>query len=308
MKNQHILSMLLFVLLLGAMSSCKAPAAYQKSLVTFSQGAELEMRERYREVAATLPANFANLDQLYPATGAIDPRLTAEKCYEEASKAAATALKGEAQLRKLNVLDNTYAIQALIFWRQEKYAAAKTTASKAEPLLEEDKGDENDRRDLAMMQALPGLINLDLAYGALEKAIELGKTLLATTNPAEQAAIYQQLKNSYQQFATSEADGAPSVVRALTLLDRATAAAGEEQAVKLYLLNSQLAGLDTWGDLLVATFNAARRSEAPSTDLEWISGERTRYEASVTAHLAKLANSLPDGKNNKLYIYWKQVL
>lgn len=307
MLNKMNINSLVLLLVMIVFSSCQAPEAYRRAATAFSQGSESEMRGRFIDLAGETPTGMVAISDIYPAPPA-DPERTADQYYQEAMKELGTALKGESQLSKINVLDNALAIKALTQWRSGEYDAAKATAEQALPLLEQDNGGEDDARDRTMMQALPGLINVDKAYAALQQTLDLGKQLTSAGGDDEKQTLFTQIKQNYLDFASSEADGASSVARALSMLQTAYDEVPEEGSLRLYLLNAQLAGLDSWGDLRTETFKAARRSNAGEEEMAWLEQERRGYEDMVTDYLSRLAGSSEEGEDSKLYRFWKRVL
>jgi tetratricopeptide (TPR) repeat protein len=299
---------LFFALVLFSLSSCTATKAYQDAQTAFSQGATLEMQERFGDAADQLPSNFVYFDDLYKSNSPIEEGATAAGYYASAMGGITKALKGEGQLKKVMALDNAYAIKALTHWRQGEYDEAREVAEKAVPLLQQDAGEENDIRDLAMMQALPGLINMDESYEALREIKEKGDALANAQTVTEKSVLYDQIKAIYLEFVSSEEDGAHSVVRGLTLIERAIEQMEGESAINIYLRNAQLAGMDNWGDILEVVFLSARRLNASAEEVNWVMEERSTYNTNVKAYLAKLEAALPNGKDNKLYAYWARLL
>jgi tetratricopeptide (TPR) repeat protein len=297
----------LSLVLLG-FSSCEATKSFQEAQTAFSQGATVEMKERFGDAAGQLPSNFVYFDDLYKSNAPIDEGNTAAGYYEVAMGAINKCLKGEGQLKKATALDNAYAIKALTHWRQGDYDEAREVARKAVPLLQQNTGEENDVRDLAMMQALPGLINMDESFGALSNIKELGEALANARTVSEKAVIYDQIKEIYLTFVASEEDGASSVVRGLSLIERAITQMEGESAIKIYLRNAQLAGMDNWGDILEVVFLSARRLNASPEEVNWVMEERSTYNTKVKDYLGKLEAALPNGKDNKLYAYWVRLL
>lgn len=317
MRKLNIIQFSIIILTITLLSGCKAPEAYSNALDAFSSGATLEMKDRFpaedAESGAELPGDFMFFDDLYATSKTADPSKAFTDYYKEALDYANTALKGASQLKKNKMLDNAYAIKALILWRQTEFDAAKTTASEAEPLLSHDSGQENDVRDLAMMQALPGLINVEKAYQALErsKAIVANLGPLSIQGADERQAAYEEIKGLYQDFVISETDGATSIKRGLDIIDRAIDNVDDNSAIVLYLKNAQLAGLDTWGDVLANVFIASRRlsvSEFAPDAGTWVSTEREKYELEMNNTLLELSKLLSSGENHKLYKYWKKTL
>lgn len=299
---------LFFALVVLSLSSCEATKAYQEAQTAFSQGATVEMKERFGDAADQLPSNFVYFDDLYKSQAPIDESESAAAYYEKAMSHITKSLKGEGQLKKAMALDNAYAIKALTQWRQGKYDEAREVAEKAVPLLQDNAGEEDDIRDLAMMQALPGLINMDESFGALTEIKALGDTLANAPTVSEKAVIYEQIKAVYLAAVSSEEDGAKSVTRGLALIERAIEGMNGESAIELYLRNAQLAGMDNWGDILEVVFLSARRLNASAEEVNWVMEERSTYSGNVKTYLGKLEATLPDGKDNKLYTYWARLL
>lgn len=308
MSKSTLFSLGYAVSLAVLLTSCNAAKLYQEAQTAFSQGAEREMRDRYANAAVALPPNFVNFHQLYKGTAAVDTNQSATKYYETALAAVTKAQKGATQLSKLNALDNAVALEALAHWRLQAYETAKSVADKALPLLDDNTREENDQRDRAMMTALPGLINMDIAYQGLTAAQAQARTLTADMDAAQQQAIYQSVKDAYLRHIDANADGASSVVRGLDLIERALLGVKDNPPMSVYLRCSQLAGVDTWGDMLEELFKIARRSNADAAEIQWVSQERIRFEGVRTAYLAKLEGELRDGKQNKLYKYWQTLL
>lgn len=307
MKNNSIYS-LLGLLVLGLLSSCQATEAYRRAQTAFSQGAAVEMQERFADAADQLPSNFVYFNDLYQSSTPADPDRTADGYYEDAMGEVATALKGKGQLEKSFALDNAYAIQALSMWRLGMHDQAKNIAKIAVPLLEKNEGDESDTRDLAMMQALPGLINIDESFTAMQEIQELGNALASSSDEAERRSQYEQIKTLFTDHYLSEDDGAPSVTRGLALIERAIDNIEGESAISLYLLNAQLAGIDNWGDAFQVVFLSARRLNDSPEELQWVVDGRDQYRDLVREYLKKLENAVPGGEDDKLYLYWVRLL
>lgn len=317
MKNRTINQSWILILILIVFNSCHALEDYGSAVEAFSEGAALEMEKRFPAQDATsgaeLPADFIFFDDLYQTSGNVDATMAFSKYYDRALEKANAALKGAAQLEKNNMLDNAYAIKALTYWRQGDYDAANELARQAEPLLRQDNGGEDDVRDLAMMQALPGLINIEKAYAALEesqKSME-GLAAIAALGSEERHVFYNTIKASYTESVTSTADGAASISRGLSLIQRAIDNVDDNDEIILYLRNAQLASMDTWGDMLLNVFNASRRlsvSQFAPEEIEWINDERKAYDKRLVEYLHLLGEELPGGERNKLYKYWKAVL
>jgi tetratricopeptide (TPR) repeat protein len=295
-------------LVLFSFSSCEATKAFQEAQTAFSQGATVEMQERFADAADQLPNNFVYFDDLYKSNAPIAEGATAAGYYESAMGGITKALKGEGQLKKAMALDNAYAIKSLTHWRKGEYDEAREAAEKAVSLGQEDGGEENDIRDLAMMRAMPGLINMDASYNALSEIKPLGEALANAETVSEKAVLYNQIKAIYLTSVISGEDGASSVTRGLSLIERAIDQIDGESAIKIYLRNAQLAGMDNWGDILEVVFLSARRLNASAEEVNWVMEERSTYNTNVKTYLAKLEAALPSGKDNKLYTYWARLL
>ncbi len=296
------------VLLTVLFTSCQATEAYRRAQTAFSQGAAIETRDRFADAQVELPSNFFYFNDFYRTSTDIDPNRSASAYYADALQEVSAALKGKKQLSKNFALDNAYAIQALSLWRLGKYEEAKKVATVAVPLLEVNDADESDFRDLAMMQALPGLINIDESYTALEQIQKLGKALAGTEDEEEQKETYEQIKTLFTNYYLSNEDGAPSVTRGLAIIERAITNAEEGNAVGMYLRNAQLAGIDNWGDAFQVVFLSARRMDDNPEDGMWVLEGRDNYQGLVKSYMSKLEASLEDGKANKIYQYWTQIL
>lgn len=308
MSKPTLLSFGYAVLLAVLLTGCNAAKSYQQAQTAFSQGAEREMRDRYANAAVALPPNFVNFNQLYKGTAPADTTLSASAYYKNALAAVTKALKGAAQLEKLDALDNATALEALTHWRLQDYNTAKIVADKALPLLDDNPREENDQRDRAMMTALPGLINMDAAYQGLLSAKAQAAQLSADMDDTQKQAIYDGVKATYLRHISADTDGASSVVRGLDLIERAIAGVRDNPNMTVYLRCAQLAGVDTWGDMLEEVFKVARRMGANAEEVAWVSQERNRFEGIRTAYLAKLEGELRDGRQNKLYKYWQTLL
>ncbi|MCB0639187.1 MAG: hypothetical protein KDC54_21315 [Lewinella sp.] len=310
MSKRYLIQVLMVCLLLA---SCEAPKAYQQALEAFSQGATLELQQQLAAAESAPPEGMIQLEALYSPSQAVDASRTPATYYGAALAAAETALRGEDQLRKHQMLDNTYAIQALTQWKLSQFAEALASAEMAEPLLMDDQGGENDQRDLAMVRALPGLINLDQAFTRLQQVRLLAAGVEQARAGGETARreLYQQIKAAYQEAVTDESAGATSINRGLALLKRSAELSNADEPVLIYLVNARLAGLDTWGDMLQEVFMASRRlsvSQFLPNEGEWIAGERNRYNLAVAATLEELANLMGVGEDNAVYQFWKSIL
>lgn len=97
-------------------------------------------------------------------------------------------------------------------------------------------------------------------------------------------------------------------MRGLALIERAIGNMQGESAIKMYLRNAQLAGIDNWGDAFQVVFLSARRLNDSSEELNWVVEGRDLYKDLVRSYLQKLIATLPNGKDNKLYLYWARLL
>ena len=300
-------SLLLFVLAAG-LTNCKTTEAYERAQTAFSQGATVEMRERFDAAAGQMPDNFVYFDDLYQRPATPEEGKSADDYYRQALTEINQALKAEGPLKKIMALDNALAIKALAQWRGGRLEEARASAEQAIPLLETNEGEENDVRDLAMMRALPGLINLDQSYAASLQVQAWGRALTAAATVEEKVALYRQIKDTYQTTVIDEADGAASIARGLDLIERAVEMMDGESAIELYLRNAQLAGIDNWGDMLEVLDLSARRVNESPEDIVWAKAQRSEYEARIVTYLGKLEAALPGGKDDKIYLYWKRLL
>ena len=75
---------LFFSLVLWSFSSCEATKAYEQAQTAFSQGATVEMKERFADAADQLPGNFAYFDDLYKSNLPLDENESATGYYEMA--------------------------------------------------------------------------------------------------------------------------------------------------------------------------------------------------------------------------------
>jgi hypothetical protein len=310
MLNRSFAGLLLVFLLI---TSCRSPQAYQSALEAFSQGAELELRQQFAAAEVAPPQDLLQLDALYPPAKDPDDGRTPASYYNAALVSVTTALQGAAQLEQQHMLDNAYAIQALSQWKLNLFDEARTTAAKAEPLLSEDHGDENDVRDLAIMRALPGLIYLDQAFASLQKVrlLAAGVEDARAAGENDRRELYLSIKDTYRQSVADESDGAASVRRGLALIERAGDMTSADEPVLIYLVNARLAGLDTWGDMLQEVFMASRRLSVSSflpEEADWIMDERGRYDTTVRQTLEELAGLLGDDEAHPVYQFWKSIL
>lgn len=295
-------------------SSCQAPEAYRKAAEAFSQGAELETRAFFSEGNRAIPDEMITLDTFYRASAPADKNKTAQEYYRNALQQIDKALGGAAQLKKNNMLDNALTIKSLTSWRMDQYEQALANAAEAESLLINDRDGKEDVRDFAIVQAMPGLVNMDIAYSALEECMQRRKevTNAIDTSATVRQQLYTEIKAYYTQSVINDADGAHSVKRGLALIERAADQVGQNnKEMKLYLLNAQLAGLDTWGDLRVEVRNASRRltvSEFFPNEKKWLEDEKANYDALVDEYLERLANQVEGGERSSLYLYWKSIL
>lgn len=310
---RYLRNTLFFLVLAFVLNSCQAPEAYKKALAYFNQGATLETKQSMGEESDQLPDELVRLNQLYP-DSKIPDELGQEPSayYQQSLTLLDKALAGESQLAKGNMLDNTLALQAITKWRTGDLDGARAAAEKALPLLNQDE-DEQDIRDRALMQALPGLINLDQAFNALGESNDLIAAIgdLDEMTLTEKRNSYDAIKALYTKYVSDDSDGAPSVKRGLSLIDRALGGVEGGEDIQLYLTNARLAGLDTWGDMFLNVFKASRRLSIRSSSPEessWIHEEQGKFEQARINGLEELAKLLDGGEDHALYKYWKKLL
>jgi hypothetical protein len=149
---------------------------------------------------------------------------------------------------------------------------------------------------------------MDAAYQGLLSAKAQAAELTAAMDDTQKQAVYQGVKDAYLRHISADADGASSVVRGLDLIERAITGVRDNPNMTIYLRSAQLAGVDTWGDMLEEVFKVSRRMGPTPEEVAWVNQERNRFEGIRTAYLAKLEGELRDGRQNKLYKYWQTLL
>ncbi|GJM35398.1 MAG: hypothetical protein DHS20C18_43990 [Saprospiraceae bacterium] len=315
MKNLNLSKITLWLLILVAFHSCGSLKYYDEAQKNFSLAAEMEMKKKGRDALST---DLVTLEELYPgAKPAIVKDSSVIKLYEEASISLGKALSTPSKLKNanFNLMGNAICLQSLTAWKlgnpQESLDKSKAALRELENTK---KAAPTDERDLTMMTALPGIIDLEMAYDSMEQLkIELTQRLktVQEASPTEKQAIFDYAQAHYQQFIASGDAESGVLLKAILKLEEAKTKAGSAHPIQSYLLQSQLTGMNTWAIELSEIDNAARvlgLRVAGSATKTWLEDQRKAYKSIRDAHLLTLEKMRPNGKADPAYKFWKKRL
>ncbi len=297
--------------LMLALSSCANLKDYGAAQTAFSSGAALEIQQQAADADAA-PAGAVSLSELMgtevPANVSGDPGTF----YQDALNSVDKALQAQPALAKGSADDNAMALRALCLWQLGRYDEADEQAEAAMPALMDSQDGEDDQRDLSLMQALSGLTKIDRASDALSFARNRSSEVEALISGSEddRLALYDEMKQQYIDFSTSDEDGKPSVQRALSIIDAAIEDC-QHEPTKLYLTLSQLAGIEIWGDMRNNLFRASRQLSVPlsrENEQGWLEDELTNYREARDTSLETLIDRLGGNPNHPLVAHWRDIL
>ncbi len=297
-------------------SSCDTYDYYKEAINKFSLAAEMDVRNKAAQLETT---NLTTLEDLYKGEKPVSLTDTSSiNLYQKASENIGKALNKPSKLKTadFNLMGNAICLQSLSEWRLGNNNEALSKQKKALEELEQkpSRTSPDDERDLAMMTALPALVDLEMAYDSMKMLQrQLGDKVAAVKEGTEEEkkAVFDQLQAHYRQFITSDDAESGVLVQGLKHLEKSKAKADPKHPVQSYLLLSQLTGLNTWVLELSEIDNAARLLKLRKEDSPvktWLVEQFDGYKLVRDAHLLTLEKTLPNGKANPTYISWKKRL
>lgn len=301
-------------------SCCPSLPLYNKAANSFSQGAEITMKNRLAERLETEPeSSVPTVYNLYPGSAAAQGGAAA-LYYDRAYAEINTALSKDACLKKEDLYGNALAIKALTEWQlaandPTKYRTAEQTATQAKKALEElAQRKYKDDRDLAVMTAFNGLVAMDTVYQATQQLVEdMNQLRPNAPNLTEQDAkeLWEGLKQHYQHFISGETASAYSLKFAMDQIDAALPVAKSHKDVEQYLILSKLSGLRTWNSELdiINIMTALAKINKPGTTVnDWIKAEAQKFKAQRDATMKLLEMNSPLGKDNPAYQFFNGIM
>jgi hypothetical protein len=225
---------LVLTVVLVAMAGCQSVNHLRDAQEAFNRAATLENKLRY---AANDPNTLFKTEA--------SEALTEVGSVQSSYAAALLSLENvdEAKLKQDRLWGSALTLKALTQWRLGRYEDALTTANTA-------KANSNQLfpRDAAIVEALPGLIKIDLAYARirqmkpfLKKTEDISSADLEQKNQAivqENTPIFLKEIKPRLVGDTGEAEGS-----AVQDLHRARAQVEPDRPVHIYLIQAQLAAL-----------------------------------------------------------------
>ena len=221
------------------------------------------------------------------------------------------------QLTNLGQLGKAYSYYSFAQWKQGQHQAALGNVSRALAGFSKDASYRN--QDLAIAQALTGLIGIDRLYDSLQVASDslyLWTDKAADATRDEAKAMFVFGKRFYDKFALrSNKLQPPNLYNTFEIINTAKSTAsnindeGIKNGLKSYLLQSQLAGLKNCYDLIFHIDNVSKISGHQQNDEQVktiINQWRTDYEVEKTSLLQELRELL--GPDHPTYFYWDMRL
>lgn len=266
----------LVVFLALCFGSCAHLAHLDHAQDSFSKGATIENQQLFdSKPSSTVPA---------------------ETYYSLAYGQVNSALKQKGKLANVGVLGSAYTIKALCEWKLKDYEAAKSTAKEAKRNLKTGKSRPELRRDYTVMEAMDGLVGVQMANDSLY--VYFG---------AENLTI-QKSKKIYDRL-ISNANNSAMLQTALTQLSEVGAKTGANNEVKIYLQNSKLAGLKVWSDALhLCKTLMQSKKQYKDANKEWYDEQQEVFLEKKKEYLKSLDKLLELNPNKALREYWDLIL
>ncbi len=301
------------LLILGLWSaSCTHLTQLERAQDAFNQGSELELREQFGGTGdpfladANLPDADARRLITRPLT-TISPGYYYQLAYAEINE----ALKKKSKLEKDGLLGNAYALQALCAWKLGAFSAARQAAATARAQFAIDPT--TYPRDEAVMVALDGLINSELAYQEVQLLRNKVKDIEdQAMDPVIFSAYFNQHIIPHYRKVVGDSTSSGYILEALRILQESKRSLAATHSLQTYLSLSQMATLKTWSDEL-STINEAI-SDKGFLDLDyaefnkWLTAEEGVFQNKRDRYLNRLAAELPGGKDSDQYKYWVALL
>lgn len=308
MKVSNILIRLLPLVIISLLfSACAQLIEFDTAQSSFSKGAEIENRQLFTSNLTNAEDNSLDISSSVQQEMT---SLTPEFYYSRAYAAINKAIKKSAELKKDGLLGNAMALKALCEWKLKKYADARLSALEAHTTLSADQVPSP--RDRAVMTALGGFIENDLAYVALNNLEQKVNTQLtsASLSGMEAAQIYDDIKAFYSQYIRT-GDQTANIEKAVKIIESAKQEAPSTHPIQSYLIMSQLVCMKNWSDALSITSDLIKKiglNDGESSAQKWWQAEVEKYVNAKDKYLKELSTKVPDGEGNTLYQEWKKIL
>lgn len=279
MKKYLLLLLALAIILL---SGCSHLLYLDSAMNHFNQGATLENQLRFQPDIGT----------------SASPYMYYTMAYSDLNKALDKQID---DLRKDQVLGSAYTVKALCEWKLKMYDKALISADKAESEYIEMQKNSGIKmpRDMALMEALPALMEIEKAKDSLFDFRKKGEIPLEATRQYYLDSIF----NPDESMAVLE-----QAVQSLGLIQEKTAS---NEDLSAYFLQSQLAGLKTWSDAIDLLRQKEKGlPEAARREAEnFRKAQRDQFlEPEKAKLLEKLGELLPNEHGNSLVNYWKKII
>lgn len=273
----NFLAVFFFALLF---SSCAHLVQLDRAQDAFSKGAEIENASRLdpSSISASSPQSYYNI------------------AYTQVNK----ALQAKGKLQKVDVLGTTYAIKALSAWKLKYYDEARESAIAAKNYIKSGSvsmgAKKSYSRDYYVMEAMDALVTIE----ATNDSVFLFLDTIRNISTDQTMLLYKELIHN---------DGKTGRIEdAILQLDTISASVSKKHEVRTYFNMSQLAGLKIWSDALSNIKALLKKQNAYRTNLDWYEDEEDLFEQMKTQYLEKLADKIPNGKDDPVYLYWKFIL
>ncbi len=288
------------------LSSCVSLNHLNEAQDAFSKGAELENEQLFPGVSSD---GGQNLD-ISRAVEQEMTNLSPSFYYTQSYAAIRQALEDEKSLQQDDLLGNALALKALCEWKLKKYGQARLTAEAAHSAFR--RGNIPSPRDQAVMIALEGFIENDLAFNALGKLQREMDQKVGGSRPSssEINQLFDEMQNFYRQNIYS-LDGKAHLMEAIKIIEEAREEVSPNHPVQTYLLMSQLVCVKNWSDALSEIDRYLKKLGLGGMNNEarrWWTEEEERYNGYKTNYLEQLSNRLPGGDQNRVYSEWELIL
>ncbi len=302
--KHSILYILFFCLII--ISACAQLNHLDRAQEAFSKGADIENRRLFSGLGTNAETNIDVSQSIEQEMTNLSPSFFYRQAYAEIQK----ALENDKALASDDLLGNAMALKALCEWKLQKYGEARLTAENAQQIFQ--RSEIPSSRDQAVMTALQGFIENDLAFNALG---ELKKELQQTNKDGSLSFTQvRQLFNEIQNFYRSnifDPVGDARIEKAIQIIKNARNQVSPNHPIQSYLVMSQLVCIKNWSDAISDTddFIKILGLGASSTNArQWWNEEANRYVIQKDIFLNELAILLPGGAQHRVYLEWKQIL
>jgi len=297
-----------FSLLLGTLllAGCARLNYLDRAQEAFSQGAEIENRQLFAgaDIADIEGSDISRAIQQEMTN--LSPAFFYTQAYADIKK----ALEKETALASDGLLGNALALKALCEWKLKRYGEARLTAEAARTAFANQPTPSP--RDEAVMGALEGFIENDMAFSALGLLEQetLPKINTGSLSATQARVILQQIQDRYQENFNAPS-GDSHIEKALRIIGTERERVTPNHPVQAYLVMSQLVCVKNWSDaisLIDRFLKMPGLSAVASEARPWWREEADRYIREKDKYLEELAGRLPGGEQNQVYLEWKQLL